>query len=444
MQDNVRHIMHLAWFRVAGAYAESNGDGSHTLFVSHNVFHAPEGCITANLSRARVTLEDGRIETPDGWRTIFESAPCMYPEDYGEDMNNLGVWPFSGHISGGSIIPYDERSLLVTVGDYTYDGFVRDAWANDLSNPYGKILLMDRETGAHEIFTYGNRNPMGLHRDRDGVIWSTEIGPQEGDELNRIEQGTHYGWPEVTYGINYGTTPWPLSDDQGRHTGFQEPVLAWVPGIAPTNLVRIEPELGAFDVWSHDLLLGSLKGQSLRRVRLSADDRVLFDEPIPMQDRIRDMLVLDDGTIVLLADGTGRLIFIGDGGPVYEPISDEIMDRILRLELYESLTDRATAGAPLDGEGLFTQRCSACHALDGSSKWGPSLADVLERPIGSVDGFDYSFEMESDGRDWTAELLHGFLADPYAEFPNTRMPPVALTEEEVDSVVAFLQRRPAR
>ena len=95
----------------------------------------------------------------------------------------------------------DEGKILLTVGDHEYDGIKRKPiLAQDRSTPYGKTMTIDLHSGASELYSMGHRNPQGLYIDPQGVIWSTEHGPQGGDELNILLQDANYGWPLVTHG----------------------------------------------------------------------------------------------------------------------------------------------------------------------------------------------------------------------------------------------------
>jgi len=437
MRSRVRYDIFIPWFRVSGVLAEQGEGGSHTLFVSHNVFHEEEGCITLNVSRITVVREGEELVPREGWRTIFTTQPCMHPVfDVGP-----GRHPFSGHISGGTMIPYDQRRLLMTVGDFTYDGHTRPAWAQDDENPYGQYILLDRETGEYETYATGGRNAMGMFRDWEGTIWATESGPQDGDELNVIRRGANYGWPLVTYGIDYESTPWPMSEDQGRHDAFDQPLFAWIPSIVPTNLVRIPPTSESFRLWTGDLVLGSLRGQSLHRLRFGDDGRIVYDEQIPMGDRIRDLVRLDDGTLLLLTDGTGQLVFVGDGGAVFEEMDEEAMARLVRLEAYGGLTAGETDSRVATAESLFRRSCNSCHVVEGpGGQVGPHLNELFGRRVGGVEGYNYSGVLRAGEERWTPELLREYLLDPEAVFPGSRMPRVNLSPEEADSIVAYLRR----
>jgi cytochrome c2 len=438
--SRARHSVARAWFRVSGAYAEAVDDSTHVLFVTHNRIEPDVECFTFNISRIDLRRSAGGLEASGPWRTLFTTAPCLELQP----GVGYGRYPFAGHISGGRMISYDDRRLLVTVGDFNFDGYLRPAFSMDPTNPYGKYVLVDRESGAWEILASGARNNMGLFRDRRGVIWSTESGPQGGDELNRVTAGANFGWPRTTLGINYESTPWEDNPSQGRHEGFDPPVFAWNPSIVPSNLVRLPPDGERFALWGDDLLLGTLRDQSLHRLRLDPGGRVLYDERIPIGDRIRDLRLLADGKVALLTDVTGWLVLVEDGGGVFEDIDAAIRERLTRLEGYGTLEDAGTLPRErlLAAEMVFARACAGCHTQDGSVSTGPPLADLIGREVGGYPGFRYSHGLESSTERWTALTLRAFLLDPQGSYPGTTMPPVTLSEVEADSLVAYLGRPP--
>ena len=138
-----------------------------------------------------------------------------------------------------------------------------------------------------------------------GALFSTEHGPKGGDELNLITEGSNYGWPNVSLGTGYKGYDLENHAPVGEHTSYQTPVFAWVPSIGPSNLIEVR----GFDRrWDGDLLVASLKANSLFRLRLEGT-RVLYAENIWVGQRIRDMLQLKNGTIVLWTDDT-QLLFV--------------------------------------------------------------------------------------------------------------------------------------
>lgn len=233
---------------------------------------------------------------------LWESSPCI-------DSGALG----RAQGSGGRLSVDSSGALLVTVGDFSVGETRNNSY---LSRPtllgpdtsYGKILRILPD-GSAENVSSGHRNPQGLFLDDvTGTLWSSEHGPQAGGELNLIEEGRDYGWPDTTLGIPYGVGPLPNADWEigrwaSRHEGFEAPIFSWMPSIAPSQLIVYRGD--EFTAWRGDILLATLGNQSLRRLRIE-DGRVLFDEQIVIGERIRDLVELDDGRLLMSFD-SGKL-----------------------------------------------------------------------------------------------------------------------------------------
>lgn len=161
------------------------------------------------------------------------------------------------------------------------------------------------KSGAREtIWCYGNRNPQGLVMDyQTGHLWETEHGPRGGDELNLIEKGKNYGWPVVTYGINYSGTP---ITDHTEQEGMQSPVIQWTPSIAASGLAFYDGD--KFPNWKGNLFSGALAHQKI--VRITLDGEKVTDQEIlvEQQGRIRDVRVFDDGFLTIVYDLPGKII----------------------------------------------------------------------------------------------------------------------------------------
>jgi glucose/arabinose dehydrogenase len=155
-----------------------------------------------------------------------------------------------------------------------------------------------------EIFAYGVRNPQGLWIDRStGIIWEHEYGPRGGDELNIIAAGHNYGWPAITYGINYdGTT---ISKDTAR-PGMDQPVVHWTPSISPSGLTIYSGQ--RFPEWRGNVFLGALGARHLRRLELQRG-RVVHQEQLlgELNHRIRDVRAGSDGLLYVLTE-SGALL----------------------------------------------------------------------------------------------------------------------------------------
>lgn len=222
----------------------------------------------------------------------------------------------------GSRLVFDRAGYLyITLGDRgdsTGKGF--EQRAQKLDDHAGKLIRLHddgrvpadnpfvRTTGARpEIFNLGHRNLQGaaIHP-VSGRLWTHEHGPQGGDEVNIENAGSNYGWPVISYGVNYviGTR---IGEGQ-KKTGMVQPIHVWVPSIAPSGMAFYTGK--RFAKWQGDLFVGALAGQAL--VRLSLDgERVVGEERLLHKQfgRIRDVREGPDGLLYLLTDaGNGELI----------------------------------------------------------------------------------------------------------------------------------------
>lgn len=153
-------------------------------------------------------------------------------------------------------------------------------------------------------WSWGHRNPQGVaFHPATGELWSTEHGPRGGDELNLIEPGKNYGWPKVTLGMNYNGTP---ITDLTTAPGIEDPKHAWVPSIAVCGLAFYEGK--AFPKWKNHLLVGALKQQEVRRLKLRNGN--VIEEEIIFKDfgRVRDVRSGPDGNVYILTNTPGRLV----------------------------------------------------------------------------------------------------------------------------------------
>lgn len=157
---------------------------------------------------------------------------------------------------------------------------------------------------ANAIWSMGHRNPQGLAlHPRTGALWSQEHGPRGGDEINLIEPGNNYGWPEVTFGREYygpkiGVTQ---KDD------MTDPLKHWTPSIAPSGMAFYQGE--EFADWQGDILIGALAGKHLTRVRFDGLKEVSEQRYLEGKARIRDVRIGPDGLIYLLTDATNGALW---------------------------------------------------------------------------------------------------------------------------------------
>jgi cytochrome c2 len=291
------------------------------------------------------------------------------------------------------------------VGFLGYDGLASDViYSQGTEGNYGKILKLNLQTDQVSDFSIGHRNPQGLTIDRKGNIWSTEHGPKGGDELNLIEQGANYGWPNVTYGVDYGSTNWPLSESPGRHEGYRRPIFAWVPSIGVSNVIEVQ---GFLPEWDGDILVTSLKQQTLFRVRY-VEGRSVFVEPINMGVRIRDIDQFDNGNIVLWSDET----WIVELTPAEDFITPDIADFTVGLEA----TDKQQAINAIHS-------CEMCHSVtpDGNNAAAPNLWAVYKRKIAGSSFDRYSSALRAKQGSWDEQNLNSWLEDTNGFADGTSM-----------------------
>jgi hypothetical protein len=274
-------------FRITDLLVDERGDAVR-VYVAHHHWDSATACVTLRVSSTALPDAGGAAGE---WTTVFDSQPCL---PVGK------MWPMGEQAdrSGGRLAQF-ERGILVTVGDHGFDGLEGvDAFPQEPDNSYGKILLID-QGGMATPFSIGHRNQQGLAIDNQGRVWSTEHGPEGGDELNLIVEDGNYGWPLASYGAEYGTDNWPFAVNAKDHGEYREPAHAFVPSIGVSQLVPITSTY--LPRWTDDLLVSSLQAGRLFRVRLRGE-QVIYTESIDLSMRIRDLVEARDGRIVLWND----------------------------------------------------------------------------------------------------------------------------------------------
>ncbi|MEM8598577.1 MAG: PQQ-dependent sugar dehydrogenase [Bacteroidota bacterium] len=224
----------------------------------------------------------------------------------------------------GTRVVFDaEGFLYFAIGDR---GVQDDA--QRLDRPNGKVYRLrpdgtipadnpfaDNSASIPGLYTFGNRNPQGLSVDPlTDHVWAVEHGPRGGDELNRIEAGVNYGWPAITYGINYNGS---VITERTRADGMQQPVYFWRPSPAVAGTEFYTGTL--FERWTNHLLVTSLAYQEVRLLRLERDDalgpRVLHDEVILENfGRIREAVNGPDGAIYVVGNSPDRILRLSPVG----------------------------------------------------------------------------------------------------------------------------------
>jgi aldose sugar dehydrogenase len=225
----------------------------------------------------------------------------------------------------GSRLVIDHGHLYVTLGQRN-----QPENAQDLGSDLGKIIRLQEDGGipqdnpfVHrkgalpEIWTYGHRNPVGLAIDPvSGALWEHEHGPLGGDEINIIRRGLNYGWPVITYGVDYSGKP--IGAWITHHSGMEQPVYYYDPDIAPSGMFFYTGK--AFPRWRGNIFIGSLTSRLLDRLVVEGD-HVIHEERLLLDRhwKIRAVQQAPDGSIYIGVDG-GMLVRlsptenIGSGG----------------------------------------------------------------------------------------------------------------------------------
>ena len=235
---------------------------------------------------------------------------ARFENDALHDVEELFEANSAGRGHYGSRIIFDGQGhIFFSVGDRQAPprGDLERHPAQDRSNHHGTINRL-REDGSipsdnpfvgqegiePSIFSYGHRNPQGLIFDAaTGNIWSTEHGPQGGDEVNLVAAGSNYGWPVVGYGVNYGSGS--KIHEATMREGWENPRHIWVPSIGTSGLTMYDGE--RFPAWRGDLFAGGLTGEVLVRISLDRDVVTGVENLVQGMGRIRDVRQGPDGFI---------------------------------------------------------------------------------------------------------------------------------------------------
>jgi len=221
-----------------------------------------------------------------------------------------------GRHFGSRIIPMADGTVWITTGDRGAGD--SGTLVQDIETTHGKVIRVNADgtvpadnpfvgrAGNDLVWSLGHRNMQGAAIGPGG-LWTIEHGPRGGDELNRPLAGLNYGWPVVSYGINYGGSD--VGQGRARAPGFEEPVYYWDPVIAPGGMMFYD---GPYADWQGDLLIASLNPGGLVRLKLR-NGRVIGEERL-LRDvgRIRDVEILDDGAVLVLLDA-GEVLRVTPG-----------------------------------------------------------------------------------------------------------------------------------
>ncbi len=291
-----------------------------------------DGAVRDGKDVAMTKVIRGRLAAKEGGGWVWKDERVVFqarPEHY-----------LSPGVHYGSRIafdPHDPTILFFTIGERG-----RQDMAQDIKRPNGKVHRV-RDDGSipkdnplaassdadiyKSIWSFGHRNPQGLCFDLEGNLWDTEHGPRGGDELNLIRKGRNYGWPVVTFGINYNGNPWnvPWPDLIGRKEAslasdseavdsdaIAMPVHAWLPSIAACGLTVSTG--GVFPEWKGDLLAGGLAGKTVQRLRCKDGVLAEREEILYNLGRVRDVVCGPDGAIYVVLNEPDKVVRVVPAG----------------------------------------------------------------------------------------------------------------------------------
>ena len=249
------------------------------------------------LARARLSQDAKRLEDV---KVIFSQQP---------------KFSSTAHF-GCRIVERPDGTLFLTLGDR----FSRRDDAQTLDNHHGKVVRVAKDgaipkdnpfvgkAGAlPEIWSYGHRNSQGATLAPDGSLWTHEHGARGGDEINRPQAGKNYGWPQVSFGVNYDGSK--IGSGDSAAPGLEPPLHHWTPSIAPSGMAFLTSDrYGAG--WKGNLFVGSLKFEYLDRIELK-DGKVVAEHKLleDVGQRIRDVRQGPDGLLYVVTDSpSGKLL----------------------------------------------------------------------------------------------------------------------------------------
>lgn len=260
---------------------------NHWVYISYA--EAGRGGYGAVVARGELDLSDAQNPQIKHLKTIWTQVPKVQGQ---------------GH--------YSHRILFATDGKLWLSSGERQRFdpAQDMNSNLGKILrlnddgtpalgnpFIDRDDIAKQVWSLGHRNPLGMAFDHQGQLWSVEMGPKGGDELNIIVKGENYGYPVVSNGDHYDGIDIPDHDTRAE---FKAPEISWTPVISPSSLIFYTGN--QFPAWKNKALIGGLSSESIVVVDTGLKPAKEVQR-LNMRQRIRDLLEAEDGSIWVLEDG---------------------------------------------------------------------------------------------------------------------------------------------
>ncbi len=256
-----------------------------------------------NADKNRTALGRGRLD--EQAKRLLDTEVIFHNAD----------WKSGGQHFGSRLVWLPDGTLLMSIGDggnppVSFQGDVIRKQAQNLGTHFGSVLrltdagkappdnpFVDRPGAKPEIYSYGHRNIQGMARHPEtGAVYANEHGSRGGDELNRIQPGHNYGWPDVTYSNEY----WgPAISDTTERADVTDPLVVWTPSKAPSGLTVYTGT--RFPQWRGDLMSGALKFQEVHRLDLE-NGRIVGEEKLEIGERVRDVRMGPDGELYVLTD----------------------------------------------------------------------------------------------------------------------------------------------
>lgn len=285
--EGVPEVVHAGQGGLGDVLLHPQFDDNQQIYLSY--VEAGDGGSGAAVAKARLVLDDEGGGELEDLEVIWRQTPKM-----------------SGNGHFGQRLAFDDEGML-WISSSERQEFDP---AQDMTGNLGKIVRLNDDGSAPEdnpftdqgevaaqVWSLGHRNILGMAFDADGRLWTHEMGPKNGDELNLIEKGANYGYPLVSNGEHYDGRPIP---DHDTRPEFNAPAITWTPVISPAGFIIYDGEL--FPDWKGSGFIGGLSSQSLVRVQFdgeSAQEAERFD----LQRRVREVEQGPDGAIWLLEDG---------------------------------------------------------------------------------------------------------------------------------------------
>nr|WP_229600143.1 PQQ-dependent sugar dehydrogenase [Runella sp. SP2] len=255
-----------------------------------------DGGTLTSVAKGKLSADETKIE---GATVIYRATPAH-----------------KGNLHYGGRILFDKKGdLFVSTGERS--DMVTRPQAQQLNSSLGKIVHITTDgkpvangpfastAGAKpELYSYGHRNVQGLtFNPVSGDLWSNEFGPRGGDEINRVQSGKNYGWPVITYGIEYSGKQ--IGDVIQQKEGMEQPVYYWDPSVSPSGMTFYSGDM--MPEWKNNLFVGCLSGMHIARLVIE-NNKVVGEERLLSQEyqRFRDVIQGKDGAIYAVTD-QGRL-----------------------------------------------------------------------------------------------------------------------------------------